>query len=53
MEESSFSVEAMVRGYHIYRDVRTAEVNEELRCQREPFNASDPFTVTVVKEDTV
>ena len=37
MEESGFSVEAMVRGYHIYRDIWMAEVNEEVSCQREPF----------------
>ena len=37
VEESGCSVEAMLRGYHIYRDMRTAEVNEELRCQREPL----------------
>ena len=37
--ESAFSVEAMVRGYHICRDVWTAVVNEELCCRREPFNA--------------
>ena len=32
MVESAFSVEAMARGYHIYRDIWTAVVNEELRC---------------------
>ena len=52
MVESAFSVEAMVRGYHIYRDIWTAIVNEELRCRGELFNAADPFAVTVVKEDT-
>ena len=30
--ESAFSIETMVRGYHIYRDFWTSVVNEELRC---------------------
>ena len=30
--ESAFSIEAMVRGYLIYRDFWTSVVNEELRC---------------------
>ena len=50
--ESAFSVEAMVRGYHIYSDIWTAVVNEELHCRREPFSAANPFAVAVVKEDT-
>ena len=53
MAEAAFSVEAMVRGYHVYRDVWTPSVDEELRCRREPFNTADPFAVTVVKEDTI
>ena len=52
MVKSAFSVEAMVRGYHVYRAVWTPAVDEELRCRREPFNAADPFAVAVVKEDT-
>ena len=46
------SMEAMIRGYHVYRDVWSAVVDEELACKREPFNASDPFAVAVVKGDT-
>ncbi len=34
-ERASFSVEAMVRGYHAYKDIWTAVVGEELPCQRE------------------
>ena len=29
-----FSVEAMVRGYHIYNDVWEAAVGEKLRCEK-------------------
>ena len=40
LDQTAFSVEAIVRGYHVYRDVWI-----ELHCQREPFNA---FAVAVV-----
>ena len=43
----------MVRVCHIYQDIQIAEVNEELRCQREPFNLCDPVAVAAVKEGTV
>ena len=46
------TMEAMIRGYHVYRDVWSAVVDEELACKREPFNASDPFAVSVVKGET-
>ena len=35
---SEFSVEAMVRGYHIYEGIWDAAVGDELPCQREPDN---------------
>ncbi len=34
-ERASFSIEAVVRGYHAYKDIWTAVVGEELPCQRE------------------
>ncbi len=40
-ERASFGVEAMVRGYHAYKDVWTAVVGEELSCQRERDNPRD------------
>ena len=52
MGESTISVEAMIRGYHVYKDIWTAVINEQLRCQREPYNTADPFAVAVVKDDT-
>ena len=53
MVESTFSVEAMIRGYHVYKDIWNAVVNEELQCQREPFNSSDSFAVAVVRGGTI
>ena len=45
------TMEAMIRGYHVYSDVWSAVV-EELACKQKPFNTSDPFAVAVVKNDT-
>ena len=45
---SEFSIEAMVREYHIYEDIWDATVGEELLCQREPDNHQDLFAVAVV-----
>ena len=43
MDTTLFSVSSMVRGYHIYKDVWDAAINEELSCQREADNYTDPF----------
>ena len=32
---SEFTFEAMVRGYHVYHEIWTAAVGEELSCMRE------------------
>ena len=45
---ASFLVEAMVRGYHVYKNVWTTVVGEELPCQREDGNRADPFAVAVI-----
>ena len=47
MDSISFSVEAMVRGYHVYRDIWIAAVGEVLPCEREPTNTVDCFAVAV------
>ncbi len=43
----------MVRGYHAYKDIRTAVVGEELPCQRERANPRDPFAVVVLKDEAI
>ena len=45
----TFNIEAMVRGYHVYRGIWNAALGEQLPCQREPMNSKDPFAVAVVK----
>ncbi len=52
-ERASFSVEAMVRGCHAYKDIWTAVVGEELPCQRERANPRDPFAVAVLKDEAI
>ena len=44
-----FSIEAMVRGYHVYLDHWDAGTGEQLPCKREPGNRKDLFTVAVVR----
>ena len=46
------TVDVMIRGYHAYRDIWSAVVDEQLTCKQEPFNIPDPFAVAVVKGDT-
>ena len=42
-----------VLGYHVYRDIWTAVVGEELPCAREPTNTKDRYAVGVLKDDTI
>ena len=37
---SEFTFEAMVRGYHVYHEIWTAAVGEEVSCLREKRNES-------------
>ena len=45
----SFTIDAMVRGYHEYQSVWQAALGEKLKCVREVGNRSDVFAVAVVK----
>ena len=50
---TSFEIEAMVRGYYIYKDVWSAVIDEKFPCKREDGNRFDPFAVAVCKsQDT-
>ena len=50
---ASFSVEAVVRGYHVYKDIWTAVIDGEFPCKREDGNKVDPFAVAVRRGDDV
>ena len=52
-DSASFTIEAMVRGYHVYRDVWHATMAEQLPCQREIGNVADPFAIAIVKSGAI
>ena len=46
----TFSVEAVVRGYHICKEIWEGAIDGvELPCEREIGNAHDPFAVAIKK----
>ena len=45
-----FTVMAMIRGFHVYRDVWSSVLDKELPYQRETGNISDPFAVGVLHD---
>ena len=47
----SFSIEAAVRGYHVYSSVWNARCGEVLYCERELDNPEDEFAVAVKVQD--
>ena len=47
-DRASFSVEAIVRGCHTYKDIWAAVIGEELPCQRKVGNRVDTFAVAVI-----
>ena len=46
-------IECYIRGYHVYRDIWEAAVDEELVCRPERSNAHDRYAVAVMKNDLV
>ena len=49
MAVNQFEVEAMVRGYHKYKDIWEATLGENLECQRENGNIHDIYAVAVLR----
>ncbi len=45
MASTTFTVEALVFGYHVYRAVWDASNGKELSCERELGNPHDPYEV--------
>ena len=50
---NSFKVEAMVRGYHRYKEIWDAALGEQLQSERETDNHHDIFAVAVLKSGVV
>ena len=46
-------LQKVIRGHHIYKDVRTPVIGEELICQYELGNLRDPFALSLVKGTTI
>ena len=50
----SFTIEAMVRGYHVYQSIwDAANDGEELECCREFGNIHDPSAVAITKDSVI
>ena len=50
---ATYSIESMVRGYHVYKAIWEAVDGEVLQCKREVNNRHDPFAVAVIKDNTI
>ena len=48
-----FSIQAMVRGYHVYQDEWDAVIGEVLQCRRETGNRHDPYAVATLSDGRV
>jgi len=48
--EYVFTVEAVICGYHEYKDVWDVPVGELLQCEREVGNVHDTLAVAIVKD---
>ena len=53
MSLATFSLNSVVRGYHVYKDYWEAATGEILQCRKERTNIHDPFAVAVIKDDSV
>ena len=51
MATTTYEMEAMIRGYHVYATVWDAQIGEDLYCPRETGNIRDPYAVAVKKVD--
>ena len=49
----SFNIRSVVRGFHIYKDVWSPSINEELPTQQEHGNPADPHAVAIMKTGAV
>ena len=49
----SYEQDSCIRGYHIYQNIWTAEVNEHFVYEWEPLNSSGRYVVAVLKDNVV
>ena len=48
-----FSVEAMVRGYHVYQEEWDAVIGEVLQCRRKTGKRHDPYAVATLSDGRI
>ena len=48
-----YEIESCMCGYHVYKDIWTAMIGEDLLCERKPFNDVDRYAIAVLKDDTI
>ena len=48
---TSFYINSVVRGYHVYESVWHAVVGDQLSCVREPGNCQDTIAVVIIKDN--
>ena len=49
----SYPVAAVIRGYHVYRNIWNGAIGQILLCQWEPGNIHDPYAVSVVNVEII
>ena len=49
----SLSIDSVIRGHHIYKDIWTPFIGEQLDLQHELNNAYDRYAVTIIKKDEI
>ena len=53
MATRHIEVERVIRGYHVYKEIRTATLGEVLTCRRKTDNFHDQFAVAAMKGSDV
>jgi len=42
---ASFEIDSCVKGYHVYQQLWTGTVGENLSCRQEPINENDRYAI--------
>ena len=51
--DAELTVDSCIRGHHVFKDVWTPTVGEQLSCQRETGNNKDRYAVAVLRDHTI
>ena len=49
----AFSIDSVVRGYHIYKEIWDADIGSELPCYQESSNSEDRYAVALMDDEHV